>query len=81
MPITVQVQYFAALREAAGLSAETVSTDAATPSELYTELNARHKFRLSESQVKVALNNELADMDAPLTDGDAVVFIPPVAGG
>jgi len=29
----------------------------------------------------VAINTEFREWTAPLVDGDAVVFIPPVAGG
>jgi molybdopterin converting factor small subunit len=31
--------------------------------------------------LRVAINSEFGDWTAPLKDGDAVVFIPPVAGG
>jgi sulfur-carrier protein len=30
---------------------------------------------------RIALNNELADGDLPLKDGDEVAFLPPFAGG
>ena len=32
-------------------------------------------------QLKVAVNSEFSDWSRPLSAGDAVVFIPPVAGG
>ncbi len=31
--------------------------------------------------LRVAVNAEFGDWQQPLADGDAVVFIPPVAGG
>jgi molybdopterin converting factor small subunit len=31
--------------------------------------------------LRVAINNEFRDWSTPLAEGDAVVFIPPVAGG
>jgi len=31
--------------------------------------------------LRVAINAEFREWTAPLADGDAVVFIPPVAGG
>ena len=79
--IKIEIQYFAALREARGLSRETVSTKATTPAALYEELSVMHKFKLPLSDVKAAVNNEVAELDQPLNDGDTVVFIPPVAGG
>jgi molybdopterin-guanine dinucleotide biosynthesis protein A len=75
------VQYFALLREQAGTRQETVSTRAATPRELYAELSARHGFTLGPEHLKVAVNTEFSDWSRPLAAGDAVVFIPPVAGG
>ncbi|HMN45079.1 MAG TPA: NTP transferase domain-containing protein [Povalibacter sp.] len=77
----VRVQYFALFREQAGRSDESVSTTAATPAELYAELQTRHPFKLAPQQLKVAINSEFADWNAPVRDGDTIVFIPPVAGG
>ena len=79
--IDVHVQYFAVLRERAGLSQETVATAAATAAELFDELAARHPFGLPRSMLRVAVNDEFADWSRPLDAGDRVVFIPPVAGG
>jgi molybdenum cofactor guanylyltransferase len=77
----VTVQYFALLREQAGRSTEALVTSARTPRELYRELAARYPFSLDAAQLRVAINAEFGDWSAPLRDGDAVVFIPPVAGG
>jgi molybdenum cofactor guanylyltransferase len=77
----IHVQYFALLREQAGCSKETLSTAAATPRELFAELTARHAFTLSPDLLKVAVNADFSDWDRLLQTGDAVVFIPPVAGG
>ena len=77
----LRVQYFALLRDQAGCAAETVDSTATTASELYGELSARHGFTLDQSALKVAINTEFATWSQPLTAGDSVVFIPPVAGG
>ena len=78
---TLRVQYYALFREQAGRSEETLDTVAATPGELYSELQSRHPFSLTREQLKVAINADFREWDAPLTNGDTVVFIPPVAGG
>lgn len=78
---TVRVQYFAILRERAGRSEETLDTAATTPRQLYAELDRRHSLQLAPQQLKVAINGEFGDWEAPLGHGDSVVFIPPVAGG
>jgi molybdenum cofactor guanylyltransferase len=80
-PRDLHVQYFAALRDQAGRSAETVASAARTPRELYAELRARHKLALDVEQLRVAVNDDFADWNRPLVSGDCVVFLPPVAGG
>ncbi len=77
----LHLHYYALLREQAGIQAETVDTAASTPLGLYSELAARHRFRLPASQLRVAVNAAFSDWDRTLADGDEVVFIPPVAGG
>jgi molybdopterin converting factor subunit 1 len=79
--LTLRVQYFALLREQAGRSEETVQTTAATARELLEELRGRHRFTLPADMMKVAINGDFAEWERPLRAGDAVVFIPPVAGG
>ena len=75
------VQYFAILREQRGLNSESLATAAATPAALYEELRARHRFTLPAERVRAAVNDEFVAADAPLREGDRIVFIPPVAGG
>jgi MoaD family protein len=77
----LKIQYYALMREQAGRSGETLETSTATPADLYGELSARYGFTLPREQLKVAVNGEFADWSRPLAAGDAVVFIPPVAGG
>ena len=77
----VVVQYYAALREQRGISQETVETEATTLLELYADLQQAHGLRLAQNILKVAVNDAFANWDAPIRDGDRVVFIPPVAGG
>jgi sulfur-carrier protein len=78
---TVLVRYFAVLREQRGLGEEKVATSAATAGELYDELRALHRFSLPAERLRVAINDEFEPWAAGLKSGDAVVFIPPVAGG
>lgn len=80
-PVRLTIQYFALLREQAGRSDETLQTTAATPADLFAELNARYGFTLARDQLKVAVNAEFAEWSHRLREGDSVVFIPPVAGG
>ena len=77
----LKVQYYAIMREQAGRSEEAIETSAGTPADLYAELSGRYRFSLAREQLKVAVNNEFCDWSRPLAAGDAIVFIPPVAGG
>jgi molybdopterin-guanine dinucleotide biosynthesis protein A len=80
-PMQLKIQYYALMREQAGRSEETLETSASTPAGLYEELVERYGFTLSRDQLKVAVNSEFSDWSRKLNVGDAVVFIPPVAGG
>jgi molybdopterin-guanine dinucleotide biosynthesis protein A/molybdopterin converting factor small subunit len=80
-PKNITVQYYALLREQAGRRDEALTTMAPTPRELYAELAGRYPFSLAANVLRVAINAEFGDWSTPLQDGDAVVFIPPVAGG
>lgn len=80
-PMQLKIQYYALMREQAGRSEETVETKAGNPADLYAELVARYGFTLPREQLKVAVNSEFSDWSRKLAAGDAVVFIPPVAGG
>jgi molybdopterin converting factor small subunit len=78
---TVSLQYYAQLREQAGITGEQVITSAASLRDLYDELRTRYGFSLPADALKVAVNKQFSDWGRLLSDGDTVVFIPPVAGG
>ena len=80
-PKHITVQYYALLREQAGRRDEALVTRARTAAELYAELARRYPFSLAPEMLRVAINTEFREWTAPLAEGDAVVFIPPVAGG
>jgi molybdopterin-guanine dinucleotide biosynthesis protein A len=80
-PRRIRVQFYALLREQAGRSEQTLETHARSPRELYEELRKRYPLTLAPEMLRVAVNAEFGDWSQPLADGDAVVFIPPVAGG
>ncbi len=77
----LRVNYFAWLRERAGCDGEAIDTSAATPAQLWTELDARHDFSTERRHLRVAVNDAFVGWDTPLSEGDRVVFIPPVSGG
>lgn len=78
---TIRVRYFAVLREQRGLDEERIDTEAASAAEVYEELRGRHRFSLPADRLRVAINDDFAPWTALVSDGDELVFIPPVAGG
>ena len=81
MKKNITVRYFAGFREHAGLGEEELSIDAATASDVYEQLQDRHGSSEPQGHCKVAINDEMADWNSPINDGDTVLLFPPVAGG
>jgi sulfur-carrier protein len=83
--MTLSVRYFAWLRERIGVSGETVETGAATVADLVAELRGREeRYALAFSDltaVRIAVDQELADLTAPLEGVGEVAFFPPMTGG
>ena len=79
--MNVTIRYFAAYREAVGTETESVETQAGTADALFAECISRHEGLRSNDSALVAINDEMADWAAPLSEGDEVLFFPPVAGG
>lgn len=81
----IDVLYFAWVRERIGLPREQVETTAATVNDLIAELTAREdRYALAFadlSSLRVALDQELSDFDAPLKGVREVAFFPPMTGG
>ncbi len=77
----IGIKWFAAYREATGLAAETVHTEAATAAILFAEMQRKHPALARFSAALLAINDEMADWNRTLRDGDEVLFFPPVAGG
>lgn len=75
------VKFFALLREQAGCRELTLDTAADSPAALYAELMQTRGLSIPPGILTFAVNERYVPADAPLSHGDRVVFIPPVAGG
>ncbi|MGA7181349.1 MAG: MoaD/ThiS family protein [Thiobacillaceae bacterium] len=83
----VRVLYFARLREAVGLESEVIefSAEKANIAALLDLLRKRGGVWAREAGVdsgnRLAVNQQLAGLITPLSDGDEVAIFPPVTGG
>jgi molybdopterin synthase sulfur carrier subunit len=81
----IDVLYFAWVRERVGLPRERVETTASTVAALVEELRAREERYAAAfadlSAIRVAVDQELTDMDASLQGVREVAFFPPMTGG
>jgi molybdopterin synthase sulfur carrier subunit len=82
--MALQVLYFASLKEALGLSGETLPlpVGVASVGELRDWLIAAGRSRLGTAKnLRMAVNQEMVKADAMIKDGDEIAFFPPVTGG
>lgn len=78
---SINVKYFALLREEAKTDKEEVTVPCRTYGELYLHLKEKHQFSLPVEMIQVAVNDEFSHLNHEIAEGARVVFIPPVAGG
>ncbi len=81
----IDVLYFAWVRERIGVARDRVETGAATVAELVEELRgreARYEAAFADlGALRVAVDQELTDFDAPIAGAREVAFFPPMTGG
>ena len=77
----ITVRYFAMFREHAGVSEETLSIAAETAGDVFEATRDKHGSAEPLAHCKVAINDQMADWDSLVDDGDTVLLFPPVAGG
>ncbi len=82
----MQVLYFAWLRERVGAASEEIDPGgAATPRELVDRLSAsdpRYAAAFADmAAVRVAVDQEMCDLDTPIAGAREIAFFPPVTGG
>ena len=81
----MQVLYFAWLKERTGVGAEDITTNAATARDLVAELTTRgpgYEAAFADlSAIRVAVDQEMVELDASIEGAREVAFFPPVTGG
>lgn len=83
--MSVNVVYFAWIRERIGIPSETVETSAKTVADLISELRdreERYDLAFSDlSAVRVAVDQVLCEFETQLENVREVAFFPPMTGG
>ena len=82
----LKILYFASLRETLGRGAESFDlpdgvNDVGSLLTLLKARGAEWEKLGSVKNLRYAVNQEMAQLDSPLTAGDEVAFFPPVTGG
>jgi len=82
----ITIRFFASLREQLGVGELQFAVERALTVEqlidqLATEQGEAWRVALSAPQLIVAVNQQVADRDTTLADGDELALFPPVTGG
>ena len=84
--MNVKVLFFAGLRESLGVASDTVRLMPGTSTvcalrDLIAARGAPWSVLATMPNLRVAVNQQVVDFDAPIKAGDEVAFFPPVTGG
>lgn len=83
--MTLNVVYFAWVRERIGVPREQIETSAETVGELVRELTAkgeRYSAAFADMNVvKVAVDQTMVDLSASIKNAKEIAFFPPMTGG
>ena len=81
----LDVLYFAWLRERIGAPRERITTDAPDVAALVDQLRGMDDWHAAAfadlTAVRCAVDQQLADLDTPITDAREIAFFPPMTGG
>ncbi len=82
--MSVKILYFASLKESLGMAGESVElpADVTTVGALRDWLVTQGREKLASAKnLRCAVNQDMAGLDAPVSEGDEIAFFPPVTGG
>ncbi len=77
----MKIRYFALLKDHIKKSEEEFSESFSTPLEAFNFIKKKYNLPLEANQIRIAVNDEFANLESKISENDVLVFIPPVAGG
>lgn len=82
--MSVKILYFASLKEGLGIAGESIvlPAEVTTVGALRDWLVGQGRDKLANAKnLRCAVNQDMAGLDAPVKEGDEIAFFPPVTGG
>lgn len=83
--MTISILYFASVKERMGISGESVAIEKGISGvdliNLLIEKGEPWHTVFSDDKLLFAINQEIANLDDEISEGDEVAFFPPVTGG
>ncbi len=77
----IKVKLFGIARDIVGSSTLELDKAGGTVADLLTKVKTDYPDFVKLTSLLVAVNEEYAEMDAPINENDEVALIPPVSGG
>lgn len=79
----IEALFFASARDAVGTASRTLEVEAGSSvRDVFELLAAAHPaLHAARTSLRFAVNEDFADVDRELSDGDCLALLPPVSGG
>lgn len=77
----ITILFFGKLKEVWGTNSKEFTSNTENIESLYSELLESASEEPHKASIKVAINDEFAEWNTTINDGDTIAFLPPASGG